>query len=304
MSRSTSLTPLSEHDYETIETAVMETSRGRWFLAEFARRNRVADTGQVLEAIGRLERFVAGERTAQDIERVRYELVEMADAITRTKSEIAILRPAEGVQSRFEEATEALDGIVRTTERATSDILEAAEQIQEAAWTLRELDSADVDMCDELDRRATDIYTACSFQDITAQRTTKVVHVLRYLEGRINAMIDLWSQPGTPAAKEAPAALQTPTLNTGGLTQDDVDIVICEEQADFGLDYAYATGARQQLVDDDLVFVEKKASAAAKAGDLEAQPGEPAPGLSDAERRNIFSTVDALSAAEKLRRFS
>jgi chemotaxis regulatin CheY-phosphate phosphatase CheZ len=304
MSRSTSLTPLSEHDYETIETAVMETSRGRWFLAEFARRNRVADTGQVLEAIGRLERFVAGERTAQDIERVRYELVEMADAITRTKSEIAILRPAEGVPSRFEEATEALDGIVRTTERATSDILEAAEQIQEAAWTLRELDSADVDMCDELDRRATDIYTACSFQDITAQRTTKVVHVLRYLEGRINAMIDLWSQPGTSAAKEAPAPLQAPTLNTGGLTQDDVDIVICEEQADFGLDYAYATGARRQAADDDLVFVEKKASAAAKADDLEVEPGEPAPGPSDAERRNIFSAVDALSAAEKLRRFS
>jgi chemotaxis regulatin CheY-phosphate phosphatase CheZ len=298
------LPPISEHDYDAIEGAVMETSRGRWFLAEYARRNRSADTLQVLDAIARLERHVAGERTAQDIERVRYELVEMAEAISRTKSEIAVLKPAEGVQSRFEEATEALDGIVRTTERATSDILEAAEQIQEAAWTLRELDSADAKMCDELDRRATDIYTACSFQDITAQRTIKVVHVLRYLEGRINAMIELWSQPGARSADKAPAPAEGPIIATGGLTQDDVDIVICEEQADLGLDYAYATGARSSLVDDDLVFVEKKTADAAKSVEAEARPSEPATELSDAERRRIFAAVDGMSAAEKLRRFS
>jgi chemotaxis regulatin CheY-phosphate phosphatase CheZ len=304
MSRN-ALPPLSEHDYEAIEGAVMETSRGRWFLAEYARRNRSADTTMVLDAISRLERHVAGERTAQDIERVRYELVEMAEAISRTKSEIAVLKPAEGIQSRFEEATEALDSIVRTTERATSDILEAAEQIQEAAWTLREMDSADVKMCDELDRRATDIYTACSFQDITAQRTIKVVHVLRYLEGRINAMIDLWSQPGTSSDGRVPAPVEGPIIDSGGLTQDDVDIVICEEQADLGLDYAYAAGARSSLVDDDLVFVENKAADTAKtAAAGQARQVQPPADLSDAERRRIFAAVDGMTAAEKLRRFS
>ncbi|HEY0293198.1 MAG TPA: hypothetical protein VGC51_12860 [Hansschlegelia sp.] len=32
-------------DYEAIADAVMETARGRWFLAEYARRNRAAETG-------------------------------------------------------------------------------------------------------------------------------------------------------------------------------------------------------------------------------------------------------------------
>ena len=32
------LTPLSIEDYDAIEAAVMETSRGRWFLSEYARR--------------------------------------------------------------------------------------------------------------------------------------------------------------------------------------------------------------------------------------------------------------------------
>jgi hypothetical protein len=42
-------------DYEAIEAAVMDTARGRWFLAEFARRNRSADTSLLLTAIERLE---------------------------------------------------------------------------------------------------------------------------------------------------------------------------------------------------------------------------------------------------------
>ena len=46
--------------------------------------------------------------------------------------------------------------------------------------------------CDKLDNHSTDIYTACSFQDLTGQRTRKVVTVLRYLESRINAMMGIW----------------------------------------------------------------------------------------------------------------
>jgi hypothetical protein len=42
-------------DYEAIEAAVLDTARGRWFLAEFARRNRSADTTLLLAAIERLE---------------------------------------------------------------------------------------------------------------------------------------------------------------------------------------------------------------------------------------------------------
>ncbi|HEX4762308.1 MAG TPA: hypothetical protein VFU87_05905 [Sphingomicrobium sp.] len=41
--------------YETIEKAVMETERGRWFLAEHARRQRSADTSGILESLKRLE---------------------------------------------------------------------------------------------------------------------------------------------------------------------------------------------------------------------------------------------------------
>lgn len=49
---------INEADYESIEAAVTETVRGRWFLNEFARRTRAADTQTMLQAMARLEHVV------------------------------------------------------------------------------------------------------------------------------------------------------------------------------------------------------------------------------------------------------
>jgi hypothetical protein len=55
---------LQPEDFEKIEAAVMETARGRWFLLEYARRQRAEETGRLLQAIERLERRVAGVEPA------------------------------------------------------------------------------------------------------------------------------------------------------------------------------------------------------------------------------------------------
>ncbi|MCW2310253.1 protein phosphatase CheZ [Rhodobium gokarnense] len=184
-------TPLPDKDYEIIEQAVMETARGRWFLSEFARRNRSADTRVLLEAISRLESVVKREREIDDVDRLRVELTAMKRAIEKTKQEIAEMQVECGDNDQLTEATAELDAIVEQTETATGDILNRAEAVQEIAWTLREA-GADPEQCDALDNNATEIYTACSFQDLTGQRTRKVVDVLGFLESHINRMIDIW----------------------------------------------------------------------------------------------------------------
>jgi len=225
--------PLSEADYDAIEDAVMETMRGRWFLAEYARRNRHADTVILLAALERIEAAMRDERSVQSIDRIRFDLVDMANAIARTKSEIAAIKPDAEHHGKFGEASEELDSIVLATELATSDILAAAEQIQEIAWTLRE-QGFEADVCDVLDAKATEVYTTCSFQDLTGQRTRKVIQVLRYLEGRINAMIGIWGLEGAMAAEAAEieragaaeALLHGPARPGFGLDQADVDMVM------------------------------------------------------------------------------
>jgi chemotaxis regulatin CheY-phosphate phosphatase CheZ len=182
--------PYSDADYEMIAEAVLETARGRWFLSEFARRNRNADTKLVLEAVEKLEHALAARGETPETELVRLDLVDMMNAITRTKGEIAAMRQSAD-NTHIDRASLELDSVVVATGRATSDILAAAERVQEIAWSLRE-QGTDPSVCDLIDAHATEIYTACSFQDLTGQRIRKVIEVLRYLEDRINAMIRIW----------------------------------------------------------------------------------------------------------------
>jgi hypothetical protein len=56
----------SEADYDAIREAFMETSRGRWFLAEYARRNRNADTRMVLDAVARIEENLAAQNAVPE----------------------------------------------------------------------------------------------------------------------------------------------------------------------------------------------------------------------------------------------
>ncbi len=80
MSSSRSLTPHDASQYDLIEAAVRETERGRWFLEEYARRNRNADTDVLLGAIHRLESAVTGDRGGgDDVVRFRGDLMDMAD---------------------------------------------------------------------------------------------------------------------------------------------------------------------------------------------------------------------------------
>jgi chemotaxis regulatin CheY-phosphate phosphatase CheZ len=225
--------PFTDADYELIAAAVLETARGRWFLAEHARRNRQADTRLVLEAIEKLERTIAHRPEMPESDRVRVDLVEMMNAITRTKHEIAALRPPEATRSHFDHASHELDAIVDATEKATSDILAAAERVQEIAWTLRE-QGVDATVCDLIDAHATEVYTACSFQDITGQRTRKVIEVMRFLEARINAMIRIWrlddmessGNGNVPPAPEVRGSQDSPDR----LQQQGVDKLIGNER--------------------------------------------------------------------------
>lgn len=226
-----------ELDFATIETAVMETIRGQWFLKEYARRNRHADTQQVLAAIDKLASRMAGPPADANLDRIRMDLKEMAEAISHTKHEIAAINHDGQGESEILIASGELDSIVSETEQATSSILEAAEQVQEAAWIMRE-DGVNPDMCDTLDGLATRIYTACSFQDITGQRISKVIGALNTLEDRIHAMseiwdVDGWSKSDEAASNAAPSAGQHNRNVTG---QNDVDQVMIDIESALDLE--------------------------------------------------------------------
>ncbi len=237
-------------EYAAIESTIGASERGQQFLAEHARRARAEEMSTVLSAIERLERTVTAERAAEAVGSLRGGLMEMAEAISRTKAEISALSLPGGDQTRLTSASQALDAIVRATEQATSDILGAAEAVQEAAWTLRER-NVEPETCEALDRHATAIYTACSFQDLTAQRTARIIYTLRYLEDRIAAMIAIW---GEEIGRVPPLGSESTQPTDEELCQLDVDRYIAMSVPSVTA-AAIAAQPGSPTLHEDIVFV-------------------------------------------------
>jgi hypothetical protein len=77
-----------EADYHAFCTALSESARGRAFLAEYARRNRNADTRPLLSAIERLQISLAADPAAPAEVLIKQKLRELLDDITTAQNEI------------------------------------------------------------------------------------------------------------------------------------------------------------------------------------------------------------------------
>jgi hypothetical protein len=83
---------LSDNEYRTLCEALAESARGRAFLAEYARRNRHADTEALLAAIARIEATMRAEASA--VQRLRDDLRMLLIAIRLARPEIDAAGPA------------------------------------------------------------------------------------------------------------------------------------------------------------------------------------------------------------------
>jgi chemotaxis protein CheZ len=79
------------------------------------------------------------------------------------------------------------------------------------------------------------IFEACSFQDITGQRISKVVGTLREIEGAVDKLLNLFG-PGDAdplpemedTRSEDEQLLNGPQLDGQGVSQDDIDKLLAE----------------------------------------------------------------------------
>jgi hypothetical protein len=135
----------SEEDYDAISQAFMETSRGRWFLGEYAKRNRNADTSMVLEAVARLEENLASQRQPEPAPAPAPNNG-LAEALAAIRSAVDAARVA------------ALDGLA--LEDKLAPVRKGSRIIREIAWRWREI-GADSRICDLIDAQIGAIDEAC-----------------------------------------------------------------------------------------------------------------------------------------------
>jgi len=250
---------LTEQQFAAAKDAMMNSEFGRSFLEEFGRRASIVSAKNIETALNDIRRAVGGQPATSHVEILRRELQEMSASIMQTRREIAAIKPEDTGNNRIMAATGELDAIVTATERATNEILAAAENIQGIVEKLRE-GGADEASCDSIEEHATEIFMACSFQDITGQRTTKVVSVLHYLEHRVNTMIEIWGVDGVLPAEptgelvdERPDAhlLSGPQAEGEGVEQDEIDRLL-NEMMDSGGDAGDESGADAPIEEEPL----------------------------------------------------
>ncbi len=174
--------------------------------------------------------IVAGQN---DAEALKHGLVGLFHYVRRVRQEIAaIYRPADD-DNQFDSMADQLDAIVGATEEATNTIMEAMENNDEILARLRE-GITDTDHLACLDRIAANgaaVFEACSVQDITGQRVTKVVKSVSYVEERINALIEICGKDELESVDVKPEREKTadeklmhgPQLAGEGISQDDID---------------------------------------------------------------------------------
>lgn len=223
-------------DYDDIHAAVMETARGRWFLKEYARRNRSADTTIVLAAIERIEAALRNQAAISESRRPEpsppapdapprrsagtappsaHALHELRDAIMLTKDSLPAVDP-EGRIAFKPDFNRIPSGVAAAADRMRA----SAEHVQETAWFLREraeqekgaLKDALNARCHELETQARELTAACAQLDHLSESAGMIAALLTEIETRLDGMIsaELAQADASPEPAVAKARFERP----------------------------------------------------------------------------------------------
>jgi len=191
-------------------------------LAEIRARYPTAEPEWVADVVRAVLAALDGEAAPSD-RALLAEVEALGRVIANAKAEIAALQMDDITAAHIPFATDELDAIVAHTAAATEAILESCETLDTVAGGLAGPDAA------RLQDATTRIYEACSFQDITGQRITKVVATLKAIEGKVAQIVTAFgSRPADPTSAaallgEETGLLNGPQLPAAAMGQSEID---------------------------------------------------------------------------------
>lgn len=186
--------PPSEADYEAILAAVMETGRGRWFLHEFAQRNRHTETRGVLSAIQKIEGMLRAQGGDIPNASTHPAAEQIATAIARAQEIVAA--------STAGEESQAFDKVVQSLETAQVRMRGVYTRLHDAAALLRE-EGGHSRICNDLDRRVCDLDASCAqIEDASGD--------IRILVALLNEIESLAAETAPASSGAAPASDSRP----------------------------------------------------------------------------------------------
>jgi hypothetical protein len=178
-------------DYEAIERAIRETSRGRWFLACYLERNRSAETKMLLGAIAKLEAAMRDNGHVIEDSNVSESLAAIYEAVGQARSDIAYLPSGDQGQGTTPLPTRrfAFESIPATLAEETQSICDAAASIHSAAYALQ---AAGVfqGVARQIIERTEAIEQSCLVQEAAINRTARMAALVSDIESELMTMFE------------------------------------------------------------------------------------------------------------------
>ena len=235
----------SEQDYDAIREAFMETARGRWFLGEYAKRNRNADTRMVLDAVARVEENLAAQRQAAPDNG-------LAEALVAIRSAVDEARAAASV---------AIDDLA--LEETLAPVRKGARVIREIAWRWREI-GTDGRICDLIDSQADAIEAGCG-QIASINPLAALTAAFDLIEKEIAAFGD-GTAAFAPAAEEAVPSSSSPPSPSDEMPASETETA----QAAAATSNSETAISTQAMPDETVGAAHETAEATAAAADAQA----------------------------------
>ena len=292
----------SEEDYAAIAEAFMETSRGRWFLTEYAKRNRNTDTRMVLDAVARIEQSLAAQKEEslqkeanlhreenllqESLAAHQQQAEEAAAAATAARNNLndALAAMRGAVEAAQQSAAEALDSLA--LEQRLAPVRKGARVLREIAWRLREIGN-DGQICDLINSQVAVIELGA--EQITSNEASAALRAaFAALEGRLSEFGDEGRAPAAETEAAAPSSPDLEELPRG----DDRERPLCSRPPKHSTG-SMAAPAAAALVEAEAVLAEAAEALPAAAltdGVAEAQDAE----TQDAEAQNAEAHDEAL----------
>jgi hypothetical protein len=189
-------------DYDAIERAIRETSRGRWFLACYLQRNRSAETKMLLDAIAKLESAMRDSGHVVEALSPMDAIAVFKEAIGQARCDIAHMAPYDGPTAQLPLRRFNFEGIPSAVADETRAIRDAAANIQSAAYAMQ---AAGVfqGVARQMAERAEEIERACSAQDAALNRVARMASLVSEIEAELMALFD--DEPNEPPFGESSA---------------------------------------------------------------------------------------------------
>ena len=156
------------------------------------------------------------------------ELRDLLIVIEETRRDMGMARPSDITGKHIPGATDELDAIIEATSEATGTIMDCCDVISEKA--------AEVggDNGDTISAEVMKIFEACSFQDITGQRVSKVVKTFHDIEEKIDRLVSVLGVKVSDGSEEDDGRTDDEKLLNGpqrvdqAISQDDIDKLLAE----------------------------------------------------------------------------